>query len=103
MFLTDKQNIANLVDYARIKSLRVERSFIGVEILELACASENTTLIQHDLHIILKKKVKIKNLTHSAKIFNIMIRNAPTTEKRLMIYINASGEDQNDDIIVRII
>lgn len=43
-------------------------------------------LTQHDVQIILNMKVKIKILNDSAILFDIMIQNAPTAEKQLMIY-----------------
>lgn len=42
--------------------------------------------------------VKTKILTDSATKFNIMIQNAPTTNKRLRIDIKATREAYNDDI-----
>lgn len=99
IFLTDKNNNANPIDYVRIKSRRVVRSVLGAETFALADACDNAILIQHDLQGSLNKKVKIKILTDSTTLFNLMIRNASTTEKRLMIDIKATTEAYNNDNI----
>lgn len=59
--------------------------------------------MQHDLHFILSRKVKIKILIDSASIFNVIIRNAPTKENRPMIDIMAAREAHEYDIIDGII
>ena len=72
---------------------------LGAETFALADACDAAILIQHDLKSLLNRKVKIKILTDSATLFNVMVRNASTTEKRLMIDIKAAREAYNEDII----
>lgn len=47
--------------------------------------------------------MKITIVTDSATLFNVMIKNAPTTEMRKMIDIKAAREAHNEDIIDDII
>ena len=82
IFLADKNNNTNLIDYASIKSQRVVRSVLGAETLGLADACDAAIMIQHDLKLMLKKTLKITVLTDSATLFNVLMRNGNTTEKK---------------------
>lgn len=48
---------------------------------------------------LLNKHLNIKILTDSEKLFNVIIRNAPTTERRIIIEEKAAGEAYKDGII----
>ena len=79
------------------------RSVLGAETFALANTCDTAIVLQHDLKKILKKTLKIKTLTDSEALFNVMIKNANTTEKRLMIDIKAAREAFNDGIIEHIV
>lgn len=51
----------------------------------------------------LKKTLKIQILTDSETLFYVIVRNASTTERRLMIDVQAAREAYNDGIIDDII
>lgn len=55
--------------------------------------------IQIDLKQMLKMTLRVQVLTDSETLFNEIIRNASTTEKRLMIDMKAAREAYNNSII----
>lgn len=65
----------------------------------MADARDTSIVIQHYFTKILKKKRKIKILTDNKTLLNVVISNASTTERRLMIDIKATGEAYNGGII----
>lgn len=99
IFMADKDNKANLVDYASNKSRRVVRSVIGAETFGLVDACDSAIVIQHELKQMLKKTLKIQILTDSETLFNVIVRNGPTKEKRLMIDGLAAREAYNSGIV----
>lgn len=87
IFLTEKYNTAKFIYHASFKSRRVLKSVLGAENLPLANECDATIILQHELRSILNKTVNLTLLTDSVKLFNIVIRNAHNTEKRLMTNI----------------
>ena len=65
----------------------------------MADACDAAIVIQHDMEKMLKRKFKIKLLTDSETVFKVVIRNASTTERRLMIDIKAAREAYNEGTI----
>lgn len=55
--------------------------FLGAENFTLAETCDEAIILQHELKTILDKTLKITVLTDSATIINVLIRNAPTTQK----------------------
>lgn len=98
ILLTYKDKKANLIDYTSVKYLCVVASVLGAETFPLADAFKNAILLQHYLKIILNRTLKIALLSHSATLFNVMTRNAPTTENRFMVGIKAAQEAYNNEI-----
>lgn len=80
VFMADKDNKANLIDYVSNKSRRVVRSVLGAETFGLANACDSAIVIQHNLKQILGKTLKIQVLRYSETLFNVKIRNASKTE-----------------------
>lgn len=103
IFLTDKYNNSNIIDYGSLKSRRLFLSVLGAETFALVYACNAATLLQHDLQNIPNKTLKITFLSDSAKIFDIKIINARTTENCVMVDIKAGRESYNGDIIDDII
>lgn len=97
--LTYNYNNASPFDYACIKSRRVTRSVLGVETFSFADSCCTTILRQHHLERIPNNKMKINILNDSAKLFHLMIKNAPTKEKPLVVDIKAAKEANKDDSI----
>lgn len=99
IMLADNENNGNIIDYSSTKSRRVVRSVLGAETFGMADACDAAIVIQHDMKKILKRTFKIKLLTDSETLFNVVIRNASTTERRLMIDIKAAREAYNEGTI----
>lgn len=86
IFIVNKSNNANLVDFASVKSIIVVRSSLGAETFGISDACDAAILIHHYLKLILKLTLKIVIITDRETFFNIIIRNGPATEKRQEIY-----------------
>lgn len=93
----------NLIYYTIIKSRRVLLTVLVEETLALADACDTVIIIRHDLHNTVSKKMKINILTDIPSIFKFMIKNAPATEKLMVIYMKATIEAYNDYIIHSIV
>lgn len=96
IFIAYKHKSLSTIDYSSIKS----RSIIstrGRDIwsIKLMCSIE----IQHDIRKILHKRLNIKFLTYSETLFNDIILNASTANRRLMIDVKAPRESFNGGII----
>lgn len=85
IFLADKNNDANIIDFEILKPRRVGRYALGAETSVLADACDASIIMQNDLLQMLKKTLKLFILKDSENRFNVIIRSWHTTEKRLMI------------------
>ena len=103
IFICDEEGNTAPIDFSSTKSRRVVRSVLGAETFALANSCDTAIVLQHDLKQILKRTLKIKILTDTETLFNVMIKNANTTEKRLMIDIKAAREAYNEGIIEDIV
>lgn len=65
---------------------------IGAKTFSTTDGCDTAIVIQHHLTKIFKKKLKIQILTDSEELFTLVMRNAYTTEGRLMIDIKGTGE-----------
>lgn len=99
IFITEEYNNTNPIDYASVKSRRLVRSVLGLEMFALPDACDPNILLQQDLKSIVNKTLKITVLTDRATLFHVMTRNAPTTEKRLRVDIKSTREAYNEEII----
>lgn len=86
-----------------MKSRIVIRSVLGEKAFRLTDECDTAIILQHNLRKILGRTLKIKIWTANATLFNRLIRNVPSTEKILVIYIKAAIEAYNDGIINDII
>lgn len=73
--MADKHQNSSLIDYSSIKPRKNVRSVLGAETF-----SNVAIVIEHDLKQIINRRIKIKILTHIETLFNVIIRNASTTE-----------------------
>lgn len=96
IFLADKNNDVSLIGFSSVLSRRVVRPVLGAETFSLAYACDAATVMQHKLKNILGRRLKIKILADSETLFNFIIRDASTTERRLMIHVKAVREAYND-------
>lgn len=76
---------------------------LGTETFALVETCDSLLFIYHELQKKVEKKHKIKILTDSETLFNVIIRNTSTTKRRLMIEIKATSEAFNEVIINNVI
>lgn len=72
---------------------------LGAKNVALTDPCNASIFIQHDLRKILSKNLKIQILTDSETLFNVIIRNAFTTGRMLMIDTNTEREAYNKGIV----
>ena len=65
----------------------------------LADATDMAILVEHDLQMILGKKLAITLLTDSKSLFDVLSKGTTTTEKRLMIDIEATRQAYDEEVI----
>lgn len=99
IFLIDKYNNDNLIYYASVKSRKVVRSVLGAETFSMADSCDTANMKHHNLKHILGIDLKITILIDSAALFDVMIRNAPTTGKRLKIDNEAATKAYDEEIV----
>lgn len=81
IILTNTYRNATLIDLVSIKCRHVVRSVFVVEVVALANACNTAIPVNHELKRILKKTPYITVLIDSVTLFNVMIKNTPTTEQ----------------------
>lgn len=72
---------------------------LGAETFAKADACDTTIFIQHELKNFLGRTLKIKNLTNSETLFNVIIRDPSEIERILMDYVKAAMDAYNDGIV----
>ena len=90
--LADSSGRANLLHFASHKSRRVTRSVMGAEVLAFADGFDFAFLLRHDLRGIMKQKLPLAMFTDSDSLFKTIVKSTTTTEKRLMIDVEAARE-----------
>lgn len=92
IYPTDKNQITSLIDYSIIKSRRFVRSLLGGETFGMADECDAYIVLNHDIQKITGKDRKIEILTYSETLLKVMIRNASTSKRRIMIDIKSARE-----------
>lgn len=87
--MEDQDNKVSPVGYILFKSRIVFISVLGAKPFGLSDMCHSAIVIQQDLNKSLAKKRKIQELTDSETLFTVIISNALTTEKRLMIDVKS--------------
>lgn len=103
IFMADKTNVANLTEYARNNSRRVARPVLGAEKFDLADTCDSAILIQNSSSEALGKTLRIQVLTGTETLFNIIKSNSSTSEKIVMVDVEAAREAYKGKIIHYII
>lgn len=80
IFLTDGQEW-HLLNYKSSKSRRVVRSPLAAEVHALAEAADASIMTQHDLRMMTVMKFKIRLLTDSKSLFEVIAKESSMTEK----------------------
>lgn len=92
VLLCDATGSRNIIHFSSYKSKRVSRSVMGAEVLALADGFDYAYLMRHDLQRVLGHPVPLAMLTDSESLFKTIVKSTTTTEKRLMIDIQAAQE-----------
>ena len=87
VLLSDKTGKCNVLHFASYKSRRVCRSFLGAEVYAFADAFDYVYVMKHDLEQILDKRIPLQMFTDSKSLFDVIVKNSTTAERRLMIDI----------------
>lgn len=95
--MVDKTNKANIIEYKKNKSRRVVRSALGSDKFCLADAFDSAIVVQHVLREAQVININIKVFRNSKPLYNILIRNATTTENSLMIDVKAARAAYNEE------
>lgn len=85
--------------FCSTKTRRFFRPVLGAKNFGMADTWDAAIIINLEVAKILKKKLKIKILTDSEILFNLVIKNSFPTEIRRMIDINATRETYNKGIV----
>lgn len=92
VLLCDSSGKCNILHFSSYKSKRVTRSVLGAEVLAFADGFDYAYLLRHDLKRMLNKDIPLAMLTDSESLFKCIVKSTTTTEKRLMIDIEAGRE-----------
>lgn len=92
VILSDKYNVANVLHFVSHKSKRVARSVLGAETYAFADAFDFSYCAKNDLEQILNKKVPLHIITDSKSLFDVITQCSNTSERRLMIDLEAVRE-----------
>lgn len=90
VLLADKRNRCSIIHYSSKKSNRIVRSTTAGESLAFANGFDAAYAIQADIARMLQKKPPIFMLIDSEILFNIITRRRLTTERRMMIDLQAT-------------
>lgn len=83
---------AIILSFRSMKSKRVVRSVPGADIFSFADTVEERQMLRHDLRILLCHNLPLRALTDSSSMFSIIIRSTTTTERNLMVDLQAARE-----------
>lgn len=83
--LSDATGKCNVLQYRSHKSRRVTRSVLGAEVYAFAEGFDNAYMIRHDLKQLLQRPIPLSMFTNSKSLFDVLVKNSYTTERRLII------------------
>lgn len=92
VLLTDETNRVNWLHFRSYKCKRVVRSVLAGETHAFADAFDAAYAIRHDLVQIIRRYVPLNMVTDSDSLFKVIVQSSHTTERRLMIDIQAGRE-----------
>lgn len=92
ILVCDASGKCNMLHFSSYKSKRVTRSVLGAEVLAFADGFDYAYLLRHDLQRILAQHLPLAMLTDSESLFKSIVKSTTTTEKRLMIDLEAARQ-----------
>ena len=87
--LADKHGRGNIVHYGSTTCKRVARSVMAAELHALVYGFDNAYGVREAINCTLGLNVQIHSFVDSRTVFNVVAKQATTSEKRLQIDINA--------------
>lgn len=92
VFLMDDTGRVNWLHFRSYKCKRVVRSVLGGETHAFVDSFEAAYAIRHDLETMIGRPVTLSMVTDSDSLFKVIVQSSTTTERRLMIDIQAGRE-----------
>lgn len=92
VLLCDDSGRANVLHYASYKSKRVVRSTMGGEVFAFADGFDYGYSLRHDLERMTGRKIPLLMYTDSDSVFKVIVKNSMTTERQLMIDLEATRQ-----------
>ena len=102
ILLSDKGGRCNVLAYKSFKSRIVVCSVLGGEILAFSEAFDRSFIMKRDLEAILNRTIPMVMLTDSKSLFDVLVKNSTTLERRLMIDFKAARDAYNSKEISNI-
>lgn len=92
ILLSDKTGRVNWLHFRSYKCKRIVRSVLGGETHAFVDSFDAAFSIRHDLQKMANINIPLKMVTDSDSLFKVIVQSSTTTERRLMIDIEASRE-----------
>lgn len=92
ILLCDKYGKCNVLHFSSYKSRRVVRSVLGSETYAFTDGMDFALILKKDIEDMIQKKIGIRIFTDSKSLFDAITKNSVTTEKSLMIDVQAMRE-----------
>lgn len=85
VMLADKSEKCIVLHFASYKGRRVCCSVLGAEFNAFGDAFDYAYVISHDIETMLGQRVPLTMFTDSGSLFDVIVKNSTTAERRLMI------------------
>ena len=82
-----KYGRANIVHYGSLKSKRITRSVLAVELFEMVHCFDVSSTVRLAFNAMLNSVIPLHVYTYSRSLYDCLTRINHTTEKRLLIYL----------------
>lgn len=90
--LKDRFGKANILEYTSKKCRRVTHSSLAGEIMAFSAGFDAAFILKHDLEAVTRKRIPLYMMMDSMALFDMVTRNAYSSERRLMIDMAAIRE-----------
>ena len=96
ILLSDCDNNCSILHYSSSKAKRICRSTIATETMAFAEAFDSAFILKYDIEKAMGRKIPLLMLTDSQALFDVLTRAKYTSEKRLMIDIEAARQSYSN-------